>query len=800
MADQVRTQFIIDAKAQGFSEAEASMAKVNQKVSESAKKQAEEFESAQKRVSVLTATVDTLVKSLEKGAKNASLEDALKVVKTQAAIEKITKQVEKLKKTMEKAGQAGGKAMADEMDKVAKSAEKAAASVEKIHGGGGGGGGHGGGGGGGQRPRRPSMRQHGGKHYDHEGAFTQGFLEGILPGKLSRVIDRGPGEFRQAGGVVAGESLKEGFGGLASIPFAGEEGLVRAVESIPGIGGGAAALTSQALAMGKESIAAQGAELAVSPYLGGVGLRHGGAAEASREGAYKRAGVDDEGTAAKLAAARARGEASYKSPTALMTHTNGLEESDIQTRMAALAKQQGIDSAPNNMGMLPPAYNMAESRLRAQATKELTGSSVENRGDTSRAYMQHADATHRKWAGDAAAAEAQKEIDATRKEAAADNARKTYGSIAETGASLGGMDITQTQQWMARAAMAAGGTARDLQKNGLISTGIAAQSGYGISAETVGAFGQAGRSGGIAGQGGRNGGDMLVKGMSDAVKMGLEGSELTNYMAQMAGNIEEWKQTGMPLALDSIGDIGKSLAEAGGMGGVRGGIAAQNMVKSIQNVGAEGPQDAMQAFMLQRIGGYHGGGMADALKAQEKMENGDFSMKDVDGMTRDLSHQLKGNDANSRAGNVQVLRTGLKSMGVNMTHSEAELYYKQQNGEQLTPEEQKRVGGIRGRMQKGLDANKIRATGRAAVPEAVAEEKRIKNERLAKGDTMTGAVQDLDKVLQVTASAFTDKLGPSITKLAGIFEQGAVTMEVALASMESGGSEAPATHRTAPGG
>jgi hypothetical protein len=99
-----------------------------------------------------------------------------------------------------------------------------------------------------------------------QGAFGQGFLQGVMPGGLSRFIDRGPGAGRQAAGIVAGDMLSS----LASIPFAGAGALTGAAGALGSFVG---APVSQMFGNTGNALSRQRAQLGMMPYLGGYGTQ-----------------------------------------------------------------------------------------------------------------------------------------------------------------------------------------------------------------------------------------------------------------------------------------------------------------------------------------------------------------------------------------------------------------------------------------------------------------------------------------------------------------------------------------------
>lgn len=139
--------------------------------------------------------------------------------------------------------------------------------------GGGGGGGSGGGGSGGTGGPGPGGIGMGGGGAARPGraGFTQGFLEGVMPGGLSRIIDRGPGAWAQAGGIAAGNLARS----VVAAPFNGAAGLGGVLNAIPVAGPALGGLASRAFAQSSSALQHEAQEQALRPFLGDAGLLKG---------------------------------------------------------------------------------------------------------------------------------------------------------------------------------------------------------------------------------------------------------------------------------------------------------------------------------------------------------------------------------------------------------------------------------------------------------------------------------------------------------------------------------------------
>lgn len=799
---EVRTSVVVEGKSKGLDAIDKSLSKIKDTSASSAAQQKKNYEDIEKRLTAATKAAHDLIKELSATQKLGSLEDILKLGKMASRLQGIEKQLKQFGKSLS-GDAASAKGLEAGLAGVERTAKKAADAVGGIHkatdtgrraarragGGEGGGGGRrgvggdyyggGGGGGGGGAPAR------GPEH----GAFTQGLLEGIMPGNLSRIIERGPGAFRQAAGIYLGDKARTAIGGLASVPLAGEAGLTRAVEGIPLFGGAGSALLQRSLSQAKQAIAFRQQEASLAPYLGGVGMRHGIAYESGVSAEYGSAGINDE--QAKAQAERERKEAyqAYNPNWAPAAENQAVGKAHKRILDAAVEKkakdlalkegvnldQQGLFSGPTDADR--QKYTLQAAPLvGARGIRGLRGrASVD---DPRGVFWGQAEEPFRQAAGEAAAQKVQQRVEAEREMARKNVAERRASGVEEAGAKYGGMDISQTQQFLAHMAQRGGGTARAIQQQGMTSLSLAAQSVYGIGPEVSGAFVQAGRVGGVAGGGlggGRStqkGNEMFSKALGDGIALGLEGSELNSYLQKMAEGIDAWKTTGIPLAQDSIADLGRSMITAGGMGGQRAALAATSTVSSLQQLAGRGPTSETDLLKLQIYGGYTGGGMVDLANARKNIQSGKgITPENNQKYMRALYLTGTGGltDPESQAIGAEVLRQGASELGQNFSVSESELYGKQLTNQPLTDDEQKALKDLLPRIDQLTNSQiaartlSLAASGNKGVLE---EQAKRSNEQLQSGDKFISAVQDMDAVMQRSVTAFGDVFAKGVDSLA----------------------------------
>ena len=139
-------------------------------------------------------------------------------------------------------------------------------AAERIGQAGRGGGGAGGSGGGGGRGRRRGIADDGGSGRAR-GSFTQGLLQGALPESF---IERGPGAYQQAGGVLAGRFARRTLGAAADLVTASSQGpnaVASALGSIPVVGGVLANSLGAGIQAARGEISAQSGFAGLLPYI-----------------------------------------------------------------------------------------------------------------------------------------------------------------------------------------------------------------------------------------------------------------------------------------------------------------------------------------------------------------------------------------------------------------------------------------------------------------------------------------------------------------------------------------------------
>lgn len=338
-----------------------------------------------------------------------------------------------------------------------------------------------------------------------------------------------------------------------------------------------------------------------------------------------------------------------------------------------------------------------------------------------------------------------------------------------------GMDPNQAAQFAGQLLETAGGSFRQLnEQNTTFAMGL--QGRFGIGPEATGMFMRGARKGGTTGEDAEQ---TLMAAVRGGLTLGLEGSDLTSYMQDMASRIAQWDQTGMPVDVESATKFSAAVAGTG-LGGVRGAAVAGGLLGVGRQIGTGGAQNAAQFLIARKLFGYQGGGPDAYFDMMTRAGKGEVV---EGGMESLLSQFTKGRSAKANALNLQQF---LGQVGVTIGTEEA---LRMVSGDQDTI--QKLQGSLARNAQAamGYTATDVRAEG--AAPGAMQGAAANRARRLAAGATAipgmlefeeaqtkmlrnASAFSDIIGQLANKASQFSDAMGPGAEKLANVLEQLAV--------------------------
>ena len=610
-----------------------------------------------------------------------------------------------------------------------------------------------------------------------------GFMQGLVQGGLHVDLQRGPGMWRQAAGMATGTMLR----GFAGAPFGGVGGVQQGLAGIPGVGGFLAGQFGTAMGFGEGALGVQQARLGALPLFGaGRGNRRrvqeaqARAAEGVRVEDYTASGqfLTPDVIAERAAAAGKYAAANVKMTPEMQAQANATYREMFQATARRQAEESGWRGKPTEEA-LALAERVKRDQLSANTPLrrklwETAQASVlkpeqEKAREQAETGMREILTTPEKRYREAVQ-------DAERRAGRRERGRP-FAEVKRIGRELGGMSEQEAIQAVSPLLQRAGGGIQAAQQQNMIRAAISAQTVYGVGAETSGAFLGAGRRGGMVGAQGR-GGETLAATIGDALRLGLEGSELTDYLQQMANGFENWKQTGIPINPKSIASLSSTFATQG-LGGVRGGVMGQRFAQAGQRLTQTGIQDAIDLMMLQTVGGYQGGGMEQYMESMKKLESTQMGGEDLQKMIRQIYETAGGG-----ATGTWTVREALGRKGMQMGVGEAELFVKSATGQKLTEQEQAKLAEQQQQMNlagqqapKGVaglatQAQDLMDTYGGAVKRAAA----LQNKQNSIGESLLPTLQNLqassaniNKAFQILSDDTLNKAAKQIEKFtAGI--------------------------------
>jgi hypothetical protein len=268
----------------------------------------------------------------------------------------------------------------------------------------------------------------------------------------------------------------------------------------------------------------------------------------------------------------------------------------------------------------------------------------------------------------------------------------------------------------------------------------------------------------------------MEEALARGLRMGLEGSELQEYMRQTAEGIQSWRQTGIPINERSIGQIGAGMTQFG-LGGVRGGAITRGLMGAGQQIAAGGVQGGPDVMMLRHLGGYTGeGGLAGYVESLQRLEEGQFGLEEVQNLFEAYTRAGAGEGpqtGETQAAGMLTFRRAMAARGIQMGFGEIDLLQRQMRGEGLTGKQQQQLESVMGMQGAGaeragrLEAGGLREEARGMIPAAVRRQAAIANKQLAAGYDVLEAVQTMEKATTTVTKAFTETVKPAVDAFSG---------------------------------
>ena len=454
------------------------------------------------------------------------------------------------------------------------------------------------------------------------GSFMQGLVQG---GTGIDYLQRGPGMYRQAAGYALGNMAR----GAAGAPFGGVSGLSQAISTIPGFGGFLSGQFNNAIGFAGGALELQRTRLGALPFLSGSG---GWGQQSNIRGIQSGTNLSN------------------------LRRDFSREQTEYYRAMVPGMKKD-FEGMPE--GGLPKWWKSAQDNAM-----------VASRNNPQVTYQQALDVS----INEAIKGRVRKDTDAVvarvsqgRQPDKAKGGTDLFAGIRRYGQTLGGLSEQAAIPALMPMLQRGGGNLAQAERQDMVRMAFAAQTRYGIGADVSGAFLGAGRRGGMVGGGGAKG---EARAIGDALRLGLQGSELTDYMQQMAQGFDQWKTTGIPINSGSIARMGTVFSGLG-LGGLRGAALGQQMGAASQRLTQTGPQDAIDLLMLQNIGGYQGGGMNAYVEAMKQMESFGEGGLNTPGAMKLIRQLFKAGGGAGGAG-INVVHEALNRKGMNISWAETE--------------------------------------------------------------------------------------------------------------------------------
>ena len=699
MGREVRTDVLISAKTKGLAQAQQEITRITRENSKAIDAQVKGFASSGKAMKAV-------------GKETKRLEDSLQTLaKRQLAINQ-------LMGAAKDKGASSYRALADEMKNVEKEASRVQRTLQ-------------------------TLETAFGKTWAKKQGFMQGMGQGLAPGAMT-FLQRGPGMKSQMMGAALGAgargTARAAVGTATGGLFQGMQGVISGIQGIPGVGGMLAAPLQRMTQQAQQALEAQQVQLQTAPFLGGVALQrqaraagrkaYGPAEQEAQEKVLARIGTPEMEKSARIRAHEQMLEvtgfrASQNAPKAAtigdkVKSALGLGEfAPIEKYKREIAERSKLKQDKDQLAFLTQdARKQVETEIRGEA------------------------AGAGKAAGKSASARARSRL-----------LNQALGLGQGTGF---GMDINAERQFRSSVQQAGGGYGTTAGERTLGTTAMAAQTAFGVGGGVSGAFSQAQRRGGLVGGGGA---EALTGAISDAMKLGLEGSEIRDYLEEMASGINQWKSTGIPFNKDSMKSMTTELGTS--LGSVRAGGVAKGFAGLGERMSMSGPQSGAEAAVFQALTGI-GPGETDLKTLEDAMirlEKKDF----VPGGMEKAIEMLGGKEG--AAGRMTAFGA-LQKMGIRMGREE---FVGMMAGKPVSKEEEaRRTAG--GQMAPKTPEELI-AQAKSLVPDAVRKQAEVTNQQIANGTTLVGTMKTLEQAAQNVTKAATDVLAP-LLKIIGMNLEG----------------------------
>lgn len=813
MGRDVRTNVVLTAETKGLDKALREVLGINQTALEGLKEQSHAYGKVQKDVKGMQTVLQDLTKrQLELRRAMAAVDD--KSSSTYREMEEDLKKVNRAATEQAKTINLVARAYQAE----AEAAKKLSAAQREV-----------------MNQQRQQEKQ---QQEQRRGAFTQGFLQAAAPGMAPLFLQRGPGMGRQFAGQMLGTGLRRagqfGWGMTGGGAFSGLQGMQQGLAGIPIVGGFLAGQLGTAAGYSQQALEYQRQRVEALPYLGGPGniqrvqqvvAKEGGRRAVGRQFGQMQTEFDLKMLNQQLASGEIN-QAEYERKKWMVTQ--GPESyynkmtGEILPGKQAQAKYWE-ETAPEMLGeRIGGTYKKPKFDIAGYWSDTIFGSQHQRQTRKAQKALAYTEALRARsgdkaWqaAGPVGSKEARRmatggysdeqeemiriqqdienrgrrtreQIAAREKEERGKAARKIWQAREapfQTPATLGrkyrGLGRQESVQEAAQLMQATGGVfgrgtpAERAQQQEFMGTAFAARTAFGVDLQTAGAFGAGARRGGLVGGPG-GGAKGLTAALSDAMKLGLEGSEINTYLQSMAQGIQQFQHTGIPFERKSLTSMATELSK-GGLSGTRAGVVGRQFQSYIQNVSATGPRSGADLLAMNIFSGFTGGGQGPNLEesqiAMEQMKEGGLAGGKMNEYVKRLM-TMRGGGWQGRT----FARGFLKQqLGVNIGAKEMQLWGRQLMGEKLSPEEQKTLEAERTKREKGTmqamvaqdpaALMKLASATVTAMGPNLRSQASLLDTQLKVGQKMLPVIQNLEQSAANTVSAFSNLASKTLTDL-----------------------------------
>ena len=601
------------------------------------------------------------------------------------------------------------------------------------------------------------------------GAFVQGLAQGgFTPAAF---LQRGPGMRQQMAGMALGRMFKTGMTGLGG-SFTGVQGFQQFLGSIPLVGGFLSGQIGKLAEYAGQNINYQKTKLGASPYLSTfselqkeLGIRHALSAIESQLGDQnKQTGEAFKSFVGKQAAetpiGKALGAGPNKMPALPGSGLLALPGSGLMMQLAENVLEKGP---------VKVIADITESIILQdipQYAKKLKKQQEDNLQQFKTEYNLHQDRIDVLKKAKQALRQSLKSVD-------------PLAGLDAEGAKLLGMNKEETLNFFVSILQAGGGVATGEQAKGIRQTAFGAKTLFGVQGGVSGAFLKAGRRGGIVGGTG-NADNAFKQAINEGISMGLSGSEINQWLQQIASGIYQFQQTGISINPDSISKLATDIGRAG-LPITRAINMAQGITQYIQGIGSKGITSGADIFMLRELGGFKGGGVGEYRKARSRLEKLEFELPGMD--VKDIAQspisdalrklmKFGGGDLDTQA---QMLQAFLQSKGVKGSVEQFDWLANKLMGGPITGDQGKAITDYTKEQQQGKkELKKIaKAGGIPGMAEAVVSARapnlraqaEMQNKQIAIGGKAVSTMQALERNSLKVSKAFIDLADGPLMKL-----------------------------------